>query len=315
MDTTSDDKSERTRLFSSYNHKPAVFLFCWKETAVENFQTPTLLTRQTVVRRCPFAGGKCYKVSLNLGAQKICPMHHHLPHHRIQSVDLLCVPDFQNNFSVSCCPKTHWMNSDEPHLKHPNLLQLRTQWNKQAAQSSPPPAPSRLAIPVAREIHCAASLPFPLYNFLVPSFQSADVGEAVVSPDTPPAAVSIGADGVQLRFCLCGLTLQENISRSHPFPVAGCLQAVMRDAKAQLWENFEGHPAPDHPIWCVETCVYHHSPNSLSTQPCSVPTSILTAHIHKYTNTHWSQGFSPINFLPAHLWLGTYFPGNPNQAK
>lgn len=134
------------------------------------------------------AGGKYYKVSLNLGAQKICPMHHHLPHHRIQSVDLLRVPDFQNNLQVSCCPKTHWMDSDEPHLKNPNLLQLRTQRNKQAAQSSPPRAPSRRAIPVAREIHRAASLPFPRYNFLVPSFQSADAGEAVVSPDTPPAA-------------------------------------------------------------------------------------------------------------------------------
>lgn len=87
---------------------------------------------------------------------------------------------------------------------------------------------------MAPEIHRVASLPFPLDNFLVPSFQSADIGEAVVSTDTPPAAVNIGADGVQLTFCLCGLTLQENFSRSHPFPVAGCLQAVMRGAKAPL---------------------------------------------------------------------------------
>ena len=60
-------------------------------------------------------------------------------------------PGFQNSLEGSWCPQTHWMNSDEPHLKNPNLLQLRTQFNKQVTSHRLPiPAEIyRLTIPVA----------------------------------------------------------------------------------------------------------------------------------------------------------------------
>ena len=154
-------------------------------------------------------------MSLNLGAQKICPMHHHLPHHRIQSVDPLCVPDFQNNLQVSCSPKTHWMNSDEPHLKNPNLLQLRTQLNKSHSHRLPP-QPTYHTRGLRNPL--CSQLAFPPYNFLIPSLQSADVAEAVVSPDTPPAALSVGADAVQLSFSVFGALPSKRISQGHtPF--------------------------------------------------------------------------------------------------
>lgn len=102
------------------------------------------------------------------------------------------------------------------------------------------------------------------FPFISSSFRPANVVDASLPHLTPPAAAGVGALWLSAES-LSGPCSQRKFLKITPFPVTGCIQAMMGGSKSPVVEKFwRVIPAPDLLLWWAEAFVHHCSPDPLS---------------------------------------------------
>lgn len=136
--------------------------------------------------------------------------------------------------------------------------------NKQAASHLLPIQPRSAETYRSRVLRAPQSLHLtPSRLYPLPSFQPANVVAASPRHLTPPAAASVDIVWLSAES-LSGPRSQRKFLKITPFPVSGCIQAMMGGSKSavvgQFWRVI---PAPDLLLWWAEAIVHHCSSDPL----------------------------------------------------